>query len=159
MALTIAALVLPLHEVWEHPLRYYGFAQTYWADSAGAGLGQAWTLCVEVAFYAFLPLWALLGGRGGFWTLAALAAASVLYKLAVLAGSATHIGPLDPPMIALPAFLDQFALGMGLALWEARGGRVRGGWWWWVAAVALFVAVRAWRSTTRGSTPTRTRSG
>ena len=26
----------------------------------GQGLGQAWTLCVEVLFYAFLPLWALL---------------------------------------------------------------------------------------------------
>ena len=27
------------------------------------GLGQAWTLCVEVAFYVFLPVWALLTAR------------------------------------------------------------------------------------------------
>jgi peptidoglycan/LPS O-acetylase OafA/YrhL len=141
VALTVAALVLPLAAVKHDPLRFYGFAQIYWAGSAGAGLGQAWTLCVEVAFYAFLPLWALVAARWGLWTLAALAAASVVYKLAVLAGSATHVGPLDPPLIALPAFLDQFALGMALAVLEARGVRVRGGWWWWAAALALFVAV------------------
>jgi peptidoglycan/LPS O-acetylase OafA/YrhL len=142
VALTVAALVLPLSEVWDHPLRFYGFAQTYWADTAGEGLGQAWTLCVEVAFYAFLPLWAaVVAARGKLWTLAALAAASVLYKLAVLAGSATQVGPLEPPLIALPAFLDQFALGMALAVLEVRGTRIRGGWWWWVGAVALFAAV------------------
>ena len=50
----------PLHEVWANVPLFYGFAQVYRDSTAGQGLGQAWTLCVEVLFYAFLPLWALL---------------------------------------------------------------------------------------------------
>jgi len=60
VALTVAAIVLPLHEVWRNVPLFYGFAQVYDNSTAGQGLGQAWTLCVEVLFYAFLPLWALV---------------------------------------------------------------------------------------------------
>ena len=64
VALTVAAIVLPLHEVFRRNVPpFYGFAQVYDDTTVPAGLGQAWTLCVEVAFYAFLPLWALLIGR------------------------------------------------------------------------------------------------
>ena len=38
---------------------YFGFLQSYDTDTAGGGLPVAWTLCIEVAFYVFLPLWAL----------------------------------------------------------------------------------------------------
>src|SRR4051794_21878306 len=38
---------------------YFGFLQIYSPDTAGGGINVAWTLCVEVSFYAFLPLWAL----------------------------------------------------------------------------------------------------
>ena len=47
---------------------YYGFGQVYSQDTILGGIGPAWTLCTEVVFYAFLPLYAFvlarwLGGR------------------------------------------------------------------------------------------------
>ena len=97
---------------------YYGFAQTYREFTIPGGLTQAWTLCIEVTFYAFLPLWAwamrrAAGSlRGEAIALAALAAASLAYKLVVLGlGSQSQIR-VTPALIALPAYLDQFALGM-----------------------------------------------
>ncbi|MDA0141526.1 acyltransferase family protein [Solirubrobacter deserti] len=144
VALTVAALALPLREVWDAPVWFFGFLQTYRAETAGQGLGQAWTLCVEVAFYAFLPLWAWLTVRTrSVWPLLGMVAFSVAYKLVVLAGAPALVRPLDPALIALPAFLDFFALGMGLALLEARGVRPSGSWWWWGGAVALFL-VGSW---------------
>lgn len=38
---------------------YYGFGQNYSDGTSTHGLGVAWTLCVEVVFYAVLPLYAL----------------------------------------------------------------------------------------------------
>ena len=114
------------------------------------GLGQAWTLCVEVAFYVFLPLWVLLIGRhrGALWPLAVLYVASVAYQVVVLGPASDRVAPLDNALIALPGFLDQFALGMGLAVlslrWEQRGripAAARAGGAWWLAAALLFVAV------------------
>jgi peptidoglycan/LPS O-acetylase OafA/YrhL len=127
--------------VWDGVVTFYGFLQTYRASSAGQGLGQAWTLCVEVAFYAFLPVWAWLTLRTrALWPLVALIAASFAYKLVVLAAAPELVRPLDPWLIALPAFLDHFALGMALALLESRGARPSGSWWWWLGAVVLYVA-------------------
>ena len=40
-------------------IAYFGLLQQYTAAHAFGGIQQAWTLCVEVAFYVFLPLWAL----------------------------------------------------------------------------------------------------
>ncbi len=37
--------------------------QSWFTFSANSGLGQAWTLVVEVAFYAFVPLWSTLVRR------------------------------------------------------------------------------------------------
>jgi peptidoglycan/LPS O-acetylase OafA/YrhL len=63
-----------------------------------------------------------------------------------VAGS--HTTATDPWMIALPAFLDQFAAGMALAVasvhWEERGAapawvRRRPG-AWWLVALGLFVS-------------------
>src|SRR4051794_19182180 len=52
--------------------RYYLFLQLYSDRTLGLGIPVAWTLCVEVAFYAVLPAWALamrrwrpLGRPGG----------------------------------------------------------------------------------------------
>ena len=109
-------------------LRYFGFAQIYDAGTALGGIGQAWTLCVEVTFYAFLPLWAVamraLPSRGSprralafeVAGLAVLFVVSSLYKVWAL----RQVGPTDlnsaPYLMPLPNFLDQFALGMGLAV-------------------------------------------
>jgi peptidoglycan/LPS O-acetylase OafA/YrhL len=130
VALTLVAVVMPLSYVFvvsKAPI-YYGFAQIYFSGDAISGIGQAWTLCVEVTFYAFLPLWALgmrLATRGRdrrrilaveFAGLAALFVFSTLYKVWAL----RHIAPTDlnSPLylMPLPNFLDQFALGMGVAV-------------------------------------------
>jgi peptidoglycan/LPS O-acetylase OafA/YrhL len=43
--------------------RYYFFLQAYSSRTLGQGVPTAWSLCVEVAFYVSLPLWALLVRR------------------------------------------------------------------------------------------------
>ena len=77
VALTVIAIAVPLDGVFEpgHAVVYYGFLQIY-TDLALGGITQAWSLCVEVAFYALLPLWALAlarrapSVRGELWALA-----------------------------------------------------------------------------------------
>jgi peptidoglycan/LPS O-acetylase OafA/YrhL len=126
VALTVVALWMPFHYVFTASgvPTYYGFAQIYVFGDAINGIGQAWTLCVEVTFYAFLPLWALLMRRvtrrpsisAELLGLAALFLLSTAYKVWAL----HHISPnnLDSPrfLMPLPNFLDQFAVGMGLAV-------------------------------------------
>jgi peptidoglycan/LPS O-acetylase OafA/YrhL len=157
VALTLATIVLGLPGVFTvtGAVRYYGLLQAYDANTVGGGLAQAWTLCIEVAFYAFLPLWALVlrrlapgpSLRPEVFGLAALAAASVAWKAWVLAAIApAYVGATYPWLIAMPAYLDMFALGMALAVasvrWQERGGAplwARGGpGLWWLAAAALY---------------------
>lgn len=129
MALTVVALVLSLPGVFsgEGLLTYYGIAQAYSVDTVGGGLSQAWTLTIEVAFYVFLPLFAYLMARmpgasvrarlrGELIAVGALIAVGVIYKLVVLAGSDPDAVRVTPALIALPAYLDQFGLGMLLAV-------------------------------------------
>lgn len=126
----------------EGVLSYYGLNQVYLEDARAGGLPQAWTLSVEATFYAFIPLWAWglrhvharrpavrLGTELG--ALAALAVASVVYKLVVIeSGAAGEIATTPTALLSsLPAYLDMFALGMGLAVasvWvQDRGLRTR----------------------------------
>src|SRR5437763_7005895 len=130
VALTVVAIWLALPGVFTLTgiPTYYGFAQIYDAARSPGGISQAWTLCVEVTFYAFLPLWALamrrLPGRGDLRrmvrqelvALALLFVASVAYKVWALQQT-TPISLANTPYLdPLPNFLDQFALGMGLAV-------------------------------------------
>lgn len=156
--------------------RYFGFLQAYDRDTVAGGLPQAWTLSVEVAFYAALPLWAALVRRtlgertlrGELRALAGLAVLSIAWKLVVLAFvTGDRVGATEPWLIALPAFADMFALGMGLAVlsvrWQAGDGvptvLLRTSWAWWAAAAALFaVTARAAgldELDPRGFTPTQ----
>jgi peptidoglycan/LPS O-acetylase OafA/YrhL len=125
VALTVTAIVLSKDEVFAAATAPYYFllGQTYSAQTLPGGLTQAWTLSVEVAFYAFLPVWAWLMRRVAGRSLKAeatalvlLALASELYKLAVLSGTDPQQVTITPLLIALPAYLDQFVLGMGLAV-------------------------------------------
>ena len=140
VALTIVAIWLNEEEVFTASgiPTFYGFAQIYDADTSVEGIGQAWTLCVEMSFYAFLPLWALAmralpardESRKLVWELGGLAflfAFSTGYKV----WATLQVAPTDlrsgPYLMPLPNFLDQFALGMGLAVlsvWYERRGRL-----------------------------------
>jgi peptidoglycan/LPS O-acetylase OafA/YrhL len=103
---------------------FYALGQGYRESAIGGGLTQAWSLTIEVAFYVFLPLYAWLvarlAGRRGLRAevtgVLVLVAVSGLWKAAALAGGDPDKVLITPQLIALPGYLDQFALGMGLAV-------------------------------------------
>jgi peptidoglycan/LPS O-acetylase OafA/YrhL len=131
---------------------FYGFGQNYRFSTIGSGIGVAWTLGIEVTFYAVLPLLALIAARlargrvptgSDVALLVVLAVASLAYRqhfsaFADLAKASTLLGTFF-----------WFALGMGLAL-ASMSNRVtdamsvlagRRSWWAgasWLAAAALF---------------------
>jgi peptidoglycan/LPS O-acetylase OafA/YrhL len=167
LALSVTALVIgrpaSTHGVFTLPggLWYLLLAQSYTLHTLVGGLTQAWTLTVEVAFYALIPAWAWLGRRsdrrsGDGWFvrelvgLLVLVVISVAWKAAVLSGQDPHQVVITPALDALPSFLDQFALGMGLAVlsvwlelrpaapsWVARFDRMSLG-IWLLAAMAFW---------------------
>jgi peptidoglycan/LPS O-acetylase OafA/YrhL len=124
VALTVVALWLALPGVFTRSgiPTYYGFLQIYHADTSLGGIGQAWTLCVEVTFYTFLPLWAFLmrrlggGVRRELVALGLLWVASLGYKLWALDQISPNNLFSGPYLQPLPNFLDQFAIGMALAV-------------------------------------------
>jgi peptidoglycan/LPS O-acetylase OafA/YrhL len=145
IALTVAAIVLSRHEVWSRPWVFYGFGQIYSQRTLPQGLIQAWTLDIEVTFYAFLPLWAWLLRRASprqeLAALAGLALASLAWKAAfVWSGSATKV-VITPWLNSLPAYLDQFALGMGLAVLSLKPRTMRAPVLLWAVAAVAFWAV------------------
>ncbi len=107
---------------------YYLLAQTYSSQTLSGGLTQAWTLTIEVAFYVFVPVWAWVGRtvdrrrttdgwvRREVIGLIVLALCSEIWKLAVLSPQNPHQVVITPALDSLPTFLDQFSLGMGLAV-------------------------------------------
>ena len=103
-------------------LRFYGFAQIYSARTAIGGIGQAWTLGVEVVFYLTLPLWVLLmrrfrpSLRSEAIGLAVLIAASVLWKVLVLSQVDPATRAALPYLLPMPTWIDHLALGMLLAV-------------------------------------------
>jgi peptidoglycan/LPS O-acetylase OafA/YrhL len=135
LALTVIAIVLDVPGVLSAHgfVTYYAFGQIYSSSTIAGGIGQAWTLCIEVTFYALLPVWAAVAHRAlrgrsrddqvrrELLVLAAVFAASLLYKAALIAGQDAVVTG-RPLLLALPAYMDHFALGMGLAVltcaWE-----------------------------------------
>ena len=128
VALVLVALWLGRDDVFTFargPL-YFGLAQLYDADTFTGGIGQAWTLGVEVTFYALLPLWAWAVRRDAsahsradivraeLGLLAALFTAGVVWKVMVAGRGGAQA--LSPALAWLPGFLDHFALGMALAV-------------------------------------------
>ena len=123
VALTVIAIWEDLPGVFtaEGIPRYYLLAQAYDTATIGGGIAQAWSLTIEVAFYAFLPLYAfvlarLARGRG-------IRADALGVLLLVLIAFAWKLAALDagevvvsPQLLALPAYLDHFAAGMVLAV-------------------------------------------
>lgn len=140
-------------------LGHAALVQTFSPSGFFEGLGVAWTLCVEVSFYAVLPLiaWAILRLPGATSDnrsdrlAAQLAGLSILFAI----GWIWHLLPLvherggAPSHMWLPNFLDWFALGMLLAVahsWRAVGGRLPSAvthladlpWLCWIFALQLY---------------------
>jgi peptidoglycan/LPS O-acetylase OafA/YrhL len=131
------------------------------------GISQSWTLVVEVSFYIFLPFYAALLRRLGRGRdhesrfRVELLMLGVLYAISVVWRAYVYYGAPKGSAVAflgnywLPANLDVFALGMGLAVvraWaEGREGRTpilemigRLDWLWWLLAALSFTAVSFW---------------
>lgn len=131
VALPIVALVLGLSGVFtlEGLVRYGLFLQIYSPATFTGGIGQAWTLDVEVVLYAFLALWvATIGAvatrRGEIAGLVAVIVLSLAWK--VIVGRIVAAGDADLTLLVWPpAWADQFALGMLLAVAAARGVALR----------------------------------
>jgi peptidoglycan/LPS O-acetylase OafA/YrhL len=160
LALTVIALVIPKPDTFEpdHAVVYYGFLQIY-GDLALGGITQAWTLCVEVTFYALLPLWALALRRRRPSVRSELLALAVLAAVGTAWTAASVLSAADPDhantgrmLLWLPAYLDQFALGMALAVLSVAGERdgrspaavawvARRPWAAWLGAAVAFVVV------------------
>ena len=151
---------------------YFGFLQIYFKSSVVGGLQQAWSLCTEMAFYVFLPLWAICIRRTRreridldhvvrveVVGLVALFASGLVCRWLVVRGLPNGNVAYDNRLDWLPMNTDLFALGMGLAVtreWaKRRPSPVRSiefigrhpGWCWAFAAVAY------WAVCTRASLP------
>jgi peptidoglycan/LPS O-acetylase OafA/YrhL len=114
-------------------ISYYGLLQQYTVRHHFGGIQQAWTLCVEVSFYVFLPLWALvirrIAARAANRLAVELGGLVVLYGAGLVWRAAFAHYDLSHNNLGLhvlPAFFDEFALGMGLAVvsvWFVQQGR------------------------------------
>jgi peptidoglycan/LPS O-acetylase OafA/YrhL len=135
--------------------RYFGFVQNLSVETVLGGIRPAWSLCVEMSFYLVLPLWAIGAARvlrrrprrtqirTEAIALGAVALASLALRAAFF--DASH-GSLW--LVTLPAFLDWFAVGMGLALASValdgtrpRAALLRRPWLAWAAAAVCFAVV------------------
>ena len=155
LALTVLAVVPGLSGVFTGDWwKFYGLLQVYFADATAHGLVAAWSLCIEVSFYAYLPLHAVLMRRAGrrlgrparirleCAVLAALAVLSVGLRAASLASGGSILE------LTLAGTFAWFALGMGMAVLSvgpapsraAALARAHPG-ACWLAAGALFVAM------------------
>lgn len=131
-ALALVTLTLSTGGVWTlaRVWLYLGLAQGYAPGRTLAAMPQAWTLTVEVAFYALLPLVAALVRRGRSaelgararreWTgIAILVAVSVTWKAVLLVAGPGNAAD-SVAELALPTYLDTFAVGMAFAVLSAR---------------------------------------
>jgi peptidoglycan/LPS O-acetylase OafA/YrhL len=136
---------------------YFGFLQIYGVHDMFGGIGQAWSVCVEVSFYAALPLLAFAMRRipfrdeAGFLrtellALAGLFCAGLLWKVLTMPLNDMHTAvAFSPKVVTLPYFLDHFALGMAIAAISVYAGfgrgPARGSWIPWLAALGAFILI------------------
>ena len=108
-----------LGDWWGH-VRFFGLLQIYWGDTVLGGLVQAWSLCTELSFYLFLPIWAgalrRVGGSTDRKVRAHYLGCVALYVLGVAFRAELRAGHHAIGYAWLPANTDLFALGMALAV-------------------------------------------
>lgn len=135
------------------------FVQNLSPRTVQLGIGPAWTLCVEMSFYALLPAYAALlarrrpGPRVELALLAAIFAVSLALRVwAEHDGGRTAIVLL----FTLPGFGTWFAAGMALAVLSAHapGRRVRPLPWWAAACAGYLVLAYAAGLPTQLASPT-----
>ena len=127
LALTVLAFWPGLTQMWEpHDWVYYGLVQIYFPQWMAGGLLPAWSLAVEISFYAALPLVVLLMERPFMGRTREAKIRSELVMMAVLGVGAiafriivraTDGGVPDSNLyFTLIGNFDWFVLGMFLAL-------------------------------------------
>ena len=181
LALTvlIVAFGLPVHGPLDI-VTYYGLVQIYETHRFLGGIPQAWTLCTEVSFYAFLPAYAWALGRAcrgreerARLRVEALGAAGLIascyaYRSLVFAlDGRQSVGRIAVHW--LPGYLDVFGLGMALAVasvWVAMYGANalvdfvgRVSWLWWALAAVCYWLVVARLNLPRSPQPQNTPIG
>jgi peptidoglycan/LPS O-acetylase OafA/YrhL len=131
VAVTVIAIWIGVHDAFSarNILANYGFLQLYRGTSHANVIPQAWTLCVEVAFYALLPLWALMMRhtpgrdfrgrvRWEFVTVGIVVVGSLAWNAVFVWGGLVDRIPFEPTPVlaALPGYMDHIGLGMLLAV-------------------------------------------
>ena len=124
VAVTVTLLTVAV----QHPRRadwlaYLTLTHPYVGTVVDPALSQMWTLTVELSFYALLPLMAAASLRRGGGLTAQLRRQSILLG-GLVAVELGYVGVVkgggltaaDRGLLWLPAHLDWFAIGMGLAV-------------------------------------------
>jgi peptidoglycan/LPS O-acetylase OafA/YrhL len=127
LALTVLAFWPGLTQMWEpHDWVYYGLVQIYFHQWMAGGLLPAWSLAIEISFYAALPLIVVLMERpfmgrtreakirSELAMLTVLAVAAIAFRVIVRASEGDV--PDSNLYFTLVGNFDWFVLGMGLAL-------------------------------------------
>ena len=116
---------------WVAYLSHYLFGQIYLSSEDLKGISAAWSLCVEMTFYLFIPLYAaLIGWRRSVRTerqimhrellgVVTLVAISVAWRFSIMPFQSGHTPFFRLATVWLPAYFDLFGLGMGLAVVSA----------------------------------------
>jgi peptidoglycan/LPS O-acetylase OafA/YrhL len=135
VALTLQALIWPQYVkgvFGDHWWSYYGLFQSWSASTIVAGMGVAWSLSVEAAFYVLLPVYALAMARAvarrppeaqARFELVALALSALAAVAARIAVQVWQPGTVYAN--TLPGNWLWFTLGLGLAVTSARPSRPR----------------------------------
>ena len=126
LAFVVTSYVLHANKIypgWHSVLIYLGLLQIYFPKHSLSGITQAWSLCTEISFYFFLPLFAMAVNvrrrsdrhqmRREVMVLVVLYAIGIGLRFWLLH---SHSGAAGAMETTLPAYLDLFALGMFLAL-------------------------------------------
>ena len=156
LALTVLAIYPGLSGVFGPGWwRYYGFVQFYDRNASLGGMGVAWTLCIEVAFYVLLPVYAgLTRWAARRWD----APGKVRFQLVVLAllgAGSIVLRVVDQDEVMQNSLLTHFywfAVGMALAVLsvavQGRGMKSRAIEWLsarpgtcWLTAAAVYVVM------------------
>ena len=116
---------------WQAYAIHYLFLQIYFPDQVFFGISAAWSLCVEMTFYLFIPLYAVVvrAGRAArtpgqamrreLAGLVGMVVVSYAWRTVVLSLQHPNGGYWALATTWLPAFFDLFALGMFLAATSA----------------------------------------